>query len=68
MLDSMACKSCCVCWLCSGVGYERLAWQTLRGMHLVLYAAPRFRKQVLGVKGSAVATGVGNLVGNKVCI
>lgn len=47
-------------------GYERLAWHSLRAIHLVLFAARRFRRQVLGVHGSTVATGIGNVVGNKV--
>lgn len=50
----------------TGTGCERLAWQTLRAIHLVMYASPKFRKQVLAVRGGAVATGIGNLVGNKV--
>jgi hypothetical protein len=48
-------------------GYERLAWHSLRAIHLVLFAARRFRRQVLGIHGSTVATGIGNVVGNKVC-
>ncbi|KAF8069645.1 INPP5B [Scenedesmus sp. PABB004] len=48
-----------------GGGYARLAWQSLRGMHLVLFASARFRRQVVGVRGSAVPTGLGNVVGNK---
>jgi hypothetical protein len=47
-------------------GYERIAWQSLRAIHLVLFASKRFRRQVLSIRGSAVATGIGNLVGNKV--
>lgn len=47
-------------------GYERLAWHSLRAIHLVLFANRRFRRQVLDIHGSAVATGIGNLVGNKV--
>jgi hypothetical protein len=47
-------------------GYERLAWHSLRAIHLVLFAARRFRRQVLGIHGSTVATGIGNVVGNKV--
>jgi hypothetical protein len=47
-------------------GYERIAWQSLRAMHLVLFASKRFRQQVLSIRGSAVAAGIGNLVGNKV--
>jgi hypothetical protein len=46
--------------------YERIAWQSLRAIHLVLFASKRFRRQVLSIRGSAVATGIGNLVGNKV--
>jgi hypothetical protein len=47
-------------------GYERIAWQSLRAIHLVLFASKHFRRQVLSIRGSAVATGIGNLVGNKV--
>ena len=47
-------------------GYERLAWHSLRAIHLVLYAGRRFRRQVVNVQASAVATGIGNIVGNKV--
>lgn len=47
-------------------GYERLAWHSLRAIHLVLFAGKRFRRQVLGIHGSSVATGIGNVVGNKV--
>lgn len=48
-------------------GYERLAEHSLRAIHLVLFVRKHFRRQVLAVQGSAVATGIGNLVGNKVC-
>jgi hypothetical protein len=47
-------------------GYTRLAWHSLRAIHLVLYAGMRFRRQVLSIHGSSVATGIGNVVGNKV--
>jgi hypothetical protein len=47
-------------------GYERLAYHSLRAIHLVLFAGRRFRRQVLSIHGSAVATGIGNVVGNKV--
>lgn len=47
-------------------GYERLAWHSLRAIHLVLFAGRRFRRQVVGIHASSVATGIGNVVGNKV--
>lgn len=47
-------------------GYECLAGHSLRAIHLVLFARRRFRRQVVAIHGSAVATGIGNLVGNKV--
>lgn len=47
-------------------GYECVAGHSLRAIHLVLFAGRRFRRQVVAIHGSAVATGIGNLVGNKV--
>lgn len=48
-----------------GEDYERLASETMRAIHIVLYARFALCRHISHIRTASIATGVGNVLGNK---